>query len=207
MPSPLPSVSIAFPSGDMVHADFTVSLAALCHGSGAMDIHILNTKSSIVAIARNNAVAMAQDAKSDYLFFVDSDMVFPATTLLRLLIHQKDVVGATYMKRVSPFSVLGTALNPQPDDLPPGLLEMSRVPTGCLLIKMSVFDRLARPYFHFDVNPENGDIVGEDYLFCDKVKAAGMRIWCDGALSHEIGHIGQTVYRRLPDALGAQSGK
>ncbi len=198
MTTPLPRVAIAVPSGDMVHADFTVSLAALCHGCASLDIHILNTKSSIVAIARNNAVAMAQDAQVDYLWFVDSDMVFPPTTLLRLLIHQKDVVGATYVKRVAPHPVLGTALNPQPDTPPPGLLEMSRIPTGCLLIKMSVFDRLERPYFHFGINPDNGDIVGEDYLFCDKVRAAGMRIWCDGALSHEIGHIGQTVHRRVP---------
>lgn len=194
----LPRVAIAVPSGDMVHADFATSLAALCHGCASLKIHILNAKSSIIAIARNTAVAMAQEAGVDYLWFVDSDMVFPPTALLRLLIHQQDVVGATYVKRVPPHPVLGAALDPQPADFPPGLLEMSRIPTGCLLIRMSVFDRLQRPYFHFDVNPANGDIVGEDYLFCDKVRAAGMRIWCDGALSHEIGHIGQTVHRRSP---------
>lgn len=195
MTDTLPSVGIAFPSGDMVHADFAMALATLCHGCASLKIEIINTKSSIVAIARNNAVALAQRAGVDYLWFVDSDIIFPPTALLRLLIHQQDVVGATYVKRVPPHPVLGTALNPQPVDPPPGLLEMVRIPTGCLLIRMSVFERLAKPYFYFGVNEADGDIIGEDYLFCDNVRNAGLRIWCDASLSKELGHIGQAVHK------------
>jgi len=188
-------VAIAVPSGDVVHADFAMCLSRMCTTTHGMLVNVINNKSSIVAIARNNGVQLAQDFGAHYLLFLDSDMMFPENTLWRLLMHRQDIVGATYTKRVPPYPTLGTVLGGSVALAPPGLVEMARVPTGCLLIKMSVFERLQRPYFHFDVNPQNGEIIGEDYIFCDRARAAGFRIWCDPVLSHEIGHIGQQVFR------------
>jgi hypothetical protein len=37
--------------------------------------------------------------------------------------------------------------------------------------------------------------VGEDYVFCDRARQAGFRIWRDAKLSLEIGHIGQQICR------------
>ncbi|MDR3439533.1 hypothetical protein [Telmatospirillum sp.] len=195
-----PRIAISVPSGDMVHADFCLALASLCHEMSGVDVTILSNKSSIVAIARNNGVAMAQEAKADYLLYLDSDMVFPRNSLRRLLAHRQDIVGATYTKRVPPFSLLGTAFDTQPADAPEGLVEMSRIPTGCLLINMAVFDQLKRPYFRFETNETTGDLIGEDYVFCDRARQAGFRIWGDLALSVEIGHIGQQIHR-LADHL------
>ncbi len=189
-------VAIAVPSGDTVLADFALSLAGMCYAAGhdGIDVYgIFSNKSSIVAEARNNGVQMAEEAEVDYLLFLDSDMTFPRSTLPRLLAHRQDVVGATYAKRVPPHPALGTAVMPQPDDAPPGLIEMVRIPTGCLLIRMSVFHHLTRPYFRFGVDEAHNSILGEDYMFCDRVRAAGLRIWCDYTLSQELGHIGQKV--------------
>ncbi len=188
-----PKVAICFPSPDMVHADFALSLAGLCNSTGPIETPLINNKSSIVAIARNNGVRKAQEFGADHILFLDSDMVFPRTTLHRLLLHQKDIVGATYSKRVPPYPVLGAALDssPSPEQ---GLLEMKRLPAGCLLIKMSVFAALSEPYFRFSHDESTGEIYGEDYVFCDRARAAGFRIWCDGILSLEIGHIGQSVF-------------
>jgi hypothetical protein len=133
----------------------------------------------------------------ELLLFLDSDMVFPPTALLRLILHQKDIVGATYTKRVAPFDVLGSKLAEQPAVLSGDLLEMHRIPTGCLLINMQVFDKLAKPYFRFDTD-DKGHIVGEDYVFCDRAREVGFRIWCDAVLSREIGHIGQSIHRLPP---------
>jgi len=47
-----------------------------------------------------------------------------------------------------------------------------------------------------------GEIVGEDYVFCDRAREAGFRIWCDAALSLEIAHLGQQVCR-VPGAPAA----
>jgi hypothetical protein len=198
MDSPLPRVAIAVPSGDMVHADFAIAYAQLCMASAALQLQLITVKSSIVAQARNNGVELAKNCGADFIFFLDSDMLFPPTALFRLLLHRKDIVGATYTKRVAPFEILGTKLTEQPAVLSGDLLEMQRIPTGCLLINMCVFEKLSKPYFRFETGAD-GAIVGEDYVFCDQARAAGFRIWCDAVLSREIGHIGQQVYR-LPTA-------
>src|ERR1700761_6717423 len=194
MDSPLPRVSIAVPSGDLVHADFAMAYAQLCLASAGLPLQLTTVKSAIVAQARNNGVELARKFNADYIFFLDSDMVFPPTALFRLLLHARDIVGATYTKRVAPFEVLGTKVAEQPAAASGELLEMQRIPTGCLLIKMSVFDKLAQPYFRFDVDANNA-IVGEDYVFCDKAREAGFRIWCDAALSREMGHLGLSGHR------------
>ncbi len=182
----------------MVHAGFAMAFADLCLASRPLAVQLVSVRSSIVAVARNNAVDEARSFGAESLLFLDSDMTFPPTTLLRLLLHRRDIVGATYPKRVPPFGVLGTRLAAQPEDAG-GLIDMSRIPTGCLLIRMAVFDRLAKPYFRFGIEPD-GALLGEDYAFCDAAREAGFRIWCDAALSHELGHIGQQVYRMPPPA-------
>lgn len=188
-------VAVVIPSGDMVHADFAMDLARMVHRYPELDIRVASGKSSIVADARNIGVQLAMEHNAEYMLFIDSDMVFPTNALGRLLAHDKDVVGATYVKRVPPFESLGSLVVPPTFDGSGKLLEMYELPTGFLMIRMSVFDRLKKPYFRFDVNEERGFNIGEDYLFCRRVREAGIRVWCDYALSEEIGHIGQHVCR------------
>ena len=191
----LPKVAICFPSGDMVHADFALALAGLCNTTPPLETPIVNNKSSIVAAARNDGVRRAREFGCNHILFLDSDMTFPRTTLHRLLLHGEAIVGATYVKRVAPFALLGAALEAQPTVDGRGLTEMRRIPTGCLLIRMSVFDALAKPYFCYLTDEAGGEIVGEDYVFCDRARAAGFRIWCDANLSLEIAHLGQQACR------------
>lgn len=190
-----PHVAVAIPCGTMVHADFAVSLGAMMHSLGEMPMSIVMGKSSIVADARNMALDFAQDHKADYVLFIDSDMTFPRDALLRLLVRNVDIVGATYSRRTAPFNFLGDILPQQPADAPKGLLEMSRIPTGFLLVKFTVFERLKRPYFRFRVDEEAGVNIGEDYEFSDRVRSLGLRIWCDPYLSKELGHIGEKSYK------------
>jgi hypothetical protein len=192
-----PKVAICYPSGDMVHADFALALAGLCLSTRAAQVTVLNTKSSIVAEARNAGVALALEKGCDHLFFLDSDMVFPADALDRLLGYDRDIVGATYPKRVPPHEVLGTMVEGAPAEPETGLIPMRRLPTGCLLIRMSVFEALRRPYFRFTYDEASGRLTGEDYDFSDRAIAAGFGLWCEAALSFELGHIGQRVYRAV----------
>jgi glycosyltransferase involved in cell wall biosynthesis len=193
--SDLPKVAVCFASGDMVHADFALALAGLCAAAHPIETSIINAKSSIVAEARNRCVELARENGADFLLFLDSDMVFPRTALQQLLAHKKDIVGATYPKRVAPHSVLGAALTDGRVEDDGALIEMRHMPTGCLLIDMKVFDAVAAPNFRFLVDPQTGAIIGEDYDFCDRARAAGFSVWCDSRLSFEIGHIGQSVHR------------
>ena len=197
-----PLVVLAVPSGDKVHADFAMSLATLCLNPGARCC-VVNAKTSLVPLGRNQCVGAAQLAGATHILFLDSDMVFPPDALKRLLAHQKDIVGAVYSQRTPPFHPLGQTLEGEHLVSFTGLRRMKIMPTGCLLIALSVFVRLAKPWFN--LRAEGEKILGEDYYFCEKAREAGLEIWCDGDLSQELGHIGQAVYRLPNAALSGQA--
>jgi len=185
-------VAIGVPSGDMVHADFAMSLANLSRHPGP-PFFLMNAKSSLVAIGRNQCVAAALLAKATHLLFLDSDMTFPVTTLTRLLAHDKDVVGAVYSQRVSPFHPLGVTDAGEHKHITKGMHRMRIIPTGCMLIRTALFAKIPKPWFNTIADGDH--ILGEDYYFCEQVRRAGFDVWCDGDLSRDIGHIGQTVYK------------
>jgi len=185
------TVAIAIPSGDMVHADFAIRLATMCLNPGARTC-IINAKSSLVALGRNQCAEAAKLAGATHMLFLDSDMVFPIDTMMRLLKHNKDIVGAVYSQRAAPFHPLGITFEGEHMHVTQGLKRMRIIPTGCMMIKMSVFDKLPKPWFTTKIEGEK--IMGEDYYFCEQVQKAGLEVWCDGDLSREVGHIGQRVY-------------
>jgi hypothetical protein len=186
-----PLVAIAVPSGDMVHADFAMRLANMCLNPGARSC-IVNAKSSLVMIGRNQCVEAARLVKATHLLFLDSDIVFPVDTLSRLLARDKDIVGGLYMQRTAPHHPLGVTIEGAHEPVTAGMKRMTIMPTGCLMLRLSIFDRLSKPWFNTRVEGEK--IVGEDYYFCERATAAGFEIWCDGDLSRELGHIGQKVF-------------
>jgi glycosyltransferase involved in cell wall biosynthesis len=188
-------VAIGIPSFDMVHADFAMSLALLAHAAKDLDLVFLNGKNSIVSTARNQIVRAAQELEAEWLLFLDSDLIFPPDTLKRLLAHSHDIVGATYRRRTAPNDMLGATLRPEADDYESGLVEMSYIPTGCLLVRLSVFEKFSSPVFRFAVDEERGETIGEDYLFSTEARQHGHRLWCDIDLSKSLGHIGQVVWR------------
>ena len=189
---PKPTVAIGIPSGDLVHTDFAMSLAMLCMNPGAQ-VFLLNSRSSLVPLGRNQCAGAAQIMKATHLMFFDTDMVFPADTLTRLLAHDKDIVGATYSQRMPPFHPLSVTEAGEHIHITSGLHKMQLLPTGCMLIRASVFNALTKPYFALVA--EGDQLRGEDYYFCERARAAGFEIWCDGDLSSQIGHIGQKIYR------------
>lgn len=187
-----PLVALGVPSGDFVHTDFAMSLAMLCMNPGT-PVALVNAKSSLVPLGRNQCVGAALAMKATHLLFLDTDMVFPADTLKRLLAHEKDIVGASYSKRSAPFHPLTITEEGKLEPIASGLRRVKLLPTGCLLIRLGVFDKLSAPYFNLET--EGGQLRGEDYYFCEHARAAGFELWCDGDLSSQLGHIGQKIYR------------
>jgi len=186
-----PIVALAIPSSDMVHADFAMRLANMCLNPGARTC-IINAKTSIVALGRNQCAEAAKLAGATHLLFLDSDMIFPPDTITRLLKRDKDIVGAVYSQRGAPFHPLGVTYEGEHTHVTSGVRRMKILPTGCLMIRMAVFDTLAKPWFNTRVEGEK--LLGEDYYFCERATEAGFEIWCDGDLSKEVGHIGQKTY-------------
>ena len=66
---------------------------------------------------------------------------------------------------------------------------------GCVLIKMSVFDQMERPYFDLKANSEGRrDGYGQDLYFYTKVRWAGIEVWvepgiiCDQVETSVVGY-------------------
>lgn len=142
-------VGLAIPSGRTWEAATATDFSALTaysteHG---ISLAIMNVNTSMISHGRNTSVQMAQANNCDYILWIDSDMRFPPDTLVRLLKHNKDIVGATYNKRVPPFDTLGKLKGePRPisgKDLHEALL----LPGGMLLVKMEVYKKLGWPWY------------------------------------------------------------
>lgn len=196
-------VLIAVPSFDMIHSDFTTSLAGmLMHRaydravSRDVKIAYQNVKSTIIHSARAMLVQSAVDNACTHIFFLDSDLTFPPNTLNRLISHHQPFVCATYVKRHPPHELLGKPL-PLDHTTPKGLLPMEDVPLGCALINLHVLDRLSIPHFSYVCGPSPTDDISEDIGFCRSVRASGVDILCDPTLSRELGHL-TTKAMRLP---------
>lgn len=149
----------------------------------------------------NKLVAEAQQGGMTHLMFVDADMIFPSSGFIRLLDHDKDIVGANYNQRGNP-----TAGNPHTstikiansegkliatNEIPPQLFKCWSLGLGFTLVKMSVFDKLEKPYFRDFESPE-GEHHTEDVEFFTKCQAAGFEVWCNPTIS--MGHIGKAIY-------------
>ncbi|MBV8548452.1 MAG: hypothetical protein JO126_03230 [Alphaproteobacteria bacterium] len=184
-------VAIAVPSGDMVHAEFAMRLANMCLNPGA-SCFIVNARSSLVMVGRNQCVQAVQLAGASHLLFLDSDIVFPTDLISRLLAHDKDIVGGLYVQRAPPHRPVGMTLEGKVEAVPDGLHRMASLPTGCMLIKMGVFSALQQPWFN--TRTVGDKIMGEDVYFSENARQAGFDIWCDGTLSRELGHIGAKLY-------------
>ena len=177
--------------------------------SKEVDWHVLVAERGYtIAENRNYCVVQALKNNSDYLLFVDDDMTFPADTLRRLLSHDKEVIGVNSYSRCLPLSSTVGLMDAKgeykhPDkhtawemQIPDGLFKAYFVGAGVLLIKMTVFNRIKKPYFKFTTD-KNGQIIhGEDGYFCNQVKKAGMDVWCDGSIP--IGHLGEYAFSK-PD--------
>ena len=76
-------------------------------------------------------------------------------------------------------------------DLPQEPFKCFALGTGCMLIKMSVFDKIEKPYFYYGDAGQEG-LMSEDVYFCDKAHQAGYDVWCDPTI--EVGHVGKYIY-------------
>ena len=167
----------------------------------------------MIALSRNTHVRDAlsltgPESGPTHIFWHDSDMVFPADALCRLLAHDKDIVGAFYNRRTWPYSTAGTLLDPSLDISSGGLHEAAFLPGGLVLARTDVYQRLSSPWYFESHDPlciSNFDpdgTVSEDVNFCKKARRAGFKMWVDLDLTFEIGHVGEQVIPCLrPDAI------
>ena len=206
-------------------------------------------KSSLVTQGRNLCVNGMLEEKDKYthLLFIDSDIEFKFETIMKMIQADKDVIACPYpLKHIDWQKVhkrIETKGNMEHEllskqgytwpiklegkesiEIVNGVAEVSHAPTGCMLIKREVFEkmmkafpekRISQPtilngeqvekeYFYnfFDTyhEPETKRYYGEDFGFCKRWTEIGGK--CHILVDEYITHVGEYRYTgRLMDDL------
>jgi FkbM family methyltransferase len=132
----------------------------------------------------------------DYLFAVDSDIVFKPDTLKKLLSYNKDIVSGLYIQRKPGQHILelyraGKNI-PYNDIKGLGLIEVDGCGFGCVLVNSNVFRAIQYPHFVYRSALDHAQTLSEDVYFCMKAKDNGFKIYADTTILCE--HIGNTKF-------------
>ena len=197
------SVSILVPTKDTVYSHFSYSLSNLVKLTTQMGIetHLFFDASTILINQRESLIKQAIEVGSEWVLWLDSDMMFPPSVLMRLLAHNEDLVGCNYMKRSYPFKTVAFTDTSDWENWIPiqysnELVEAEAVGMGCVLMKTTLFKELQKPYFEYTYQPKTEDWGGEDFTLFKKFNKLGHKLKIDMNLSNEIYHIGTFAYGR-----------
>lgn len=188
-------VTIGVPCNRLIKPETAQSLMALV-ARGGHEFHIcVASEGYTIAENRTYIAVQAVNHGSEYLFFVDDDMVFSPDYLDTLLAHQKDIAGGVYSSRMenSPRQVY-RSMDDVVDLRTENLTELTKViakGTALMLINTKVFS-MPRPWFQFTYNELGQCSEGEDWFFCKKAAEYGFETWVDPILYN--GHVGDKVY-------------
>jgi hypothetical protein len=194
-------LAVLVPCKDTLHSAHAMALIELVkfNTMNGIDTQVFMDTSTILLNQRERLAAEAINLGSEYMLWLDSDMVVPATTAVRLLAHNEPVVAANYVRRQFPikgvaYQKIGDWFDPLTFDVKDELVSVEGVGMGCFLMKTEIFTKLAKPWFDFGWTPETNDWLGEDMLLCQKIMNAGYSIKVDTVLSREISHLGTWAF-------------
>lgn len=196
-------ILVAIPSMDTVPALFAqcVAMLKMPEGSEAM---ISFQVGSLVYDARNILAKNAISMEADYVFWLDSDMLFKPDVLVNMMATLKandlDILSGIYVRRKEPYTPVlydkldidnrGECRWSEFRELPSsGLFKAGGIGFGCCLMTTDVL---------MDVSGKHGNMfapiggTGEDLSFCWRARECGYDIWIDSSI--KLGHIGQHVF-------------
>ena len=206
-------------------------------------------KSSLVQQGRNLCVSefLTDSENYDYLLFIDSDIDFQSKTIFKMMELDKDIIACPYpMKTLdwdkswrrlhkeaidqadhlskSGFTFPVKVKNKNEVTVNSGVMEVSHAPTGCMLIKRSVIEKMMKEYPELKINqptimngketfkenfynlfdcvhdPKTKEFYGEDFGFCKRWTEIGGKV--HAYITDYITHVGDYQYcGRLWDEL------
>jgi len=204
-------------------------------------------KSSLVTQGRNLCVSGFLESKCTHLLFIDSDIDFQSSSIFKMVEADKDVISIPYpLKNIvwekgykkfkdnkinsaeelrsSMFQFPMKVDNHEKVEVIDGCMEVTHSPTGCMLIKRSVFEKMMDKYPEMEIKQKtiiNGEMMdrpylynffdtlfepiqkiylGEDFAFCKRWRDIGGK--CYAYINDHITHIGEFPYKgRFADEL------
>jgi hypothetical protein len=231
---------VATPVHSEVSIHYTESLLTL-QGMGhslGLNIDFLLLKSSLVTQGRNLCVANFLNKKEyTHMLFVDGDISFDPSCVVKLLKCDKDVISIPYpMKTINwekihgrikegisanELSRSGFTYPIKVEDqsninVSKGIMEVTHSPTGFMLIKKQVIEKMIEKYPHLKIkqptimngeakdtenlwnffdtwfDQETNRYYGEDFAFCQKWRDIGGKCYC--YINDFIAHVGEYYY-------------
>jgi hypothetical protein len=171
----LPRVLVGIPCGMTDHVHFEDSKHDALMGSGELFLsEVVRAVGYITADGRNKIVQTALEKGFDYVFFMDSDMVFPRGTLARMLQKTAEipeneipVLSGVYNTRsdhrinvynwiedLGTFAAISGKSDPEFKLNSKKLYKADCAGTGCMLIDCAVFEELKYPWFDYPYWPK-----------------------------------------------------
>ena len=203
------------------------------------------TNESLITRARNTCVSefLNEEVKPTHLMFIDSDIQFDPMSIKRMVDYYKDIVCGIYSKKdinwesiyrltkehqekkIKDNDLLFSACldynlnfkDPMNVTIDKGFVEVLDGPTGFMLIKRGVFDRMKKAYpelqyktdqlinskkykskntwafFDTMIDPEDKRYLSEDYAFCRLWQKIGGRIYAD--INSPLTHWGTFAFK------------
>lgn len=203
------NLAVAIPHTGTVITDLALCLTQMAlalskhpiPGYQGIGMAIMAKKTSILPKSRQELVEEAIAAKCTHLLFIDSDQTFPGSLVHRLARHNKPVIGCNIATKCLPSDPTARNFNPKwhGGDVvysqgKRGIEQVWRIGCGILLLDLSIFAAIPKPWFSIEYNTERADFVGEDWYLCEKLQAAGIPIYVDHDVSLEIGHTGAYTF-------------
>ena len=163
--------------------------------------------------ARNSCAAKFLSGDATHLMFVDADIQFRAEDIVKLVAHDKDIVGGIYPQKTQPPKMVVNTLNNGKRE--GDLTEVGTLGTGFMLIKREVFTQMIEAgaqkytdaiglssvendnqfdFFNCTIDSQ-GRYLTEDWSFCRRWRELGGTIWADTSIP--LVHVG--YFRFNPD--------
>lgn len=216
-------ILVAVPTYGLNDSRFTTTSFMLAKFPGT---ELMQVRRSMPDVARNGLAEQLLKMKQDYIFFLDDDMAIedmhPAK-LLDQLVQTMDknpdigILAPRAYKRTKPFFPCvfhkKTDATYKPvDSVKNGLIDVDAIHCAATIVRPSVFEKMARPWFEF---LQVGEVrLGEDISFTRKAKHLGIRVVCDTDL--QVQHISDPVlvdhdtfagYNYIEDAVAKEAEK
>ena len=197
---------IAVPSHDYMLADTCRCLMEMDKTPGTGFALITGT---LIFQARNTIAEKAIKAGFDRVMWIDSDMVFPVDTMIRLSADMDmglDFVSGICFTRKEPIkpifykelswkldgNTVKTGLTCYSEYPKDSLFEVQGCGFGCCItsarLLKDMIEKRGQPFW-----PLMG--MGEDTTFCFHARNAGYKLFCDSRI--KVGHVGKKVFDEL----------
>lgn len=149
---------------------------------------------------------MLTQSKAEYLFFIDSDIIFQPWHLDRIVAHGLPICGGVYFKK---RAILDPVIERKMGEEDPvtKLMKVGSCGTGFMCIRRDVLEKMIEKFpdiaYMGDPDPEKrwdffpfgavkNSYRSEDWYFCDRARECGFDVHVD--CSVQLGHVGKMVF-------------